>query len=76
MVEIRPFAATILNPELENRTELVCPVYDTIDARQYERYAASENNVIHFTTRKDGIAEDEFVASATRSRRVFSVNDS
>jgi len=71
MVEIRPFAATILNPELENRTELVCPVYDTIDARQYERYAASENNVIHFTTRKDGIAEDEFVASATRSLSRF-----
>ncbi|HDS45917.1 MAG TPA: DUF1015 family protein [Methanomicrobia archaeon] len=71
MVEIIPFTATILNPELENRTELVCPVYDTIDAQQYERYAARENNVIHFTTRRDGLAEDEFIASATRSLARF-----
>ncbi|MBN1455107.1 MAG: DUF1015 family protein [Methanomicrobia archaeon] len=71
MVELRPFAATILNPDLENRTGLVCPVYDTIDAQQYERYAVRENNVIHFTTRKDGVAEDEFVAYATRSLARF-----
>ena len=71
MVELRPFAATILNPELENRTELVCPVYDTIDTQEYERYAATENNVIHVTTRKEGVAEDEFVASATRELARF-----
>ena len=71
MVELRPFRATILNPQLKNMTELVCPVYDTIDAQQYERYAATENNVISFTTRKDGVAEDEFVAYATRNLARF-----
>lgn len=50
MVEIKPFKATILNPKLENRTELVCPVYDTIDARLYEQYSAREkqcNSLYH-----------------------------
>ncbi|MBN1763210.1 MAG: DUF1015 family protein [Methanomicrobia archaeon] len=72
MVEIRPFKATILNPELETRAELVCPVYDTIDAQQYERYAADRNNVIHFSTRKEGVAEDDFVDYAKLSlERLF-----
>ena len=35
MVEIKPFKATILNPKLENRVEMICPVYDTIDATPY-----------------------------------------
>ena len=61
MVTIKPFKATILNPNLESRAELVCPVYDTIDAYQYEHYAATKDNVIHFTTRKEGVAENEFV---------------
>ncbi len=71
MVDLKPFMATILNPELEDRTELVCPVYDTIDAQQYERYAGREDNVIHFTTRKEGVAEDEFVAYARWSLARF-----
>ena len=37
MVEIKPFKATILNPKLENRVEMICPVYDTIDATPYNR---------------------------------------
>ena len=64
MVEIKPFKATILNPHVGNRAELVCPVYDSIDASQYEQYAARKNNVIHFTTIKEGVAEAEFVDSA------------
>jgi uncharacterized protein (DUF1015 family) len=71
MVELRPFKATILNPELENRAELVCPVYDTVDAQQYERYAAEKNNAIHFSTKKEGIAEDEFVDYAKLSLERF-----
>jgi uncharacterized protein (DUF1015 family) len=71
MVEIRVLKATILNPELENRAELVCPVYDTIDAQQYERYAAKKNNVIHFSTEKEGVAEDEFVDYAKLSLERF-----
>ena len=65
MVDIRPFKATILNPELEKRAELVCPVYDTIDAHQYERYAAEEHNVIHITTRKEGTPEQDFIKYAS-----------
>ncbi|MHC1610173.1 MAG: DUF1015 family protein [Candidatus Methanospirareceae archaeon] len=71
MVKLKPFKATILNPNLENRAELVCPVYDTIDAEQYERYAARKNNVIHFTTRREGVAEDEFVDYAKSSLERF-----
>ncbi len=66
MVTIKPFKATILNPDLDNRAALVCPVYDTIDAEKYERYAATKNNVIHVTTRKEGVTEDEFVNYAKR----------
>ena len=61
MILIKPFKATILNPKLENRAELVCPVYDTIDASLYEKYASRKNNVIHFTTRKEGVEGKEFV---------------
>jgi uncharacterized protein (DUF1015 family) len=71
MVEIKPFKATILNPQVGNRAELVSPVYDSIDASQYEQYAARKNNVIHFTTRKEGVAEAEFVDSAQGSLERF-----
>jgi len=71
MVEIRAFKATILNPELETRAELVCPVYDTIDAQQYEQYAADRNNAIHFSTRKEGVAEGDFVDYAKLSLERF-----
>ncbi|MBC8521950.1 MAG: DUF1015 family protein, partial [Methanomicrobia archaeon] len=71
MVEIKPFKATILNPELENVSDMVCPVYDTIDASMYEKYSARKNNVIHFTTRKEGFAENEFVDYAKRHLNRF-----
>jgi len=71
MVKINPFKATILNSNLESRAELVCPVYDTIDAYQYEQYAAMKDNVIHFTTRKEGVAENEFVDYAKSSLEHF-----
>jgi len=66
MVEIKTFKATILNPKLEKRDELVCPVYDTIDAHLYEEYSGRENNVIHFTTRKEGEGVEEFVGYAKK----------
>ena len=66
MVELKPFKATILNPEIVNRAELVCPVYDSIDASQYEHYAAWKDNVIHVTTRREGVAESEFVDYAKK----------
>jgi uncharacterized protein (DUF1015 family) len=71
MVEIRPFKATIVNPRVENVSELICPVYDTIDASQYENYSGRENNVIHVTARKEGVAENEFVAYAKRALNRF-----
>ena len=71
MVELKPFKATILNPKLENRDELICPVYDTIDTSQYEKYSARENNVIHFTTRKESVAEKEFVDYAKQNLNRF-----
>ena len=71
MVELRPFKATILNPELEKRADLVCPVYDTIDAHLYERYAAEEHNVIHITTRKEGVPEQEFIEYASTNLKHF-----
>jgi len=64
MVEIKPFRATILNPELANRDELICPVYDTIDDAQYRRYSLRRDNVIHFTTRRRDMSEHEFVRYA------------
>lgn len=71
MVLIKPFKATILNPKLENRTELICPVYDTIDAHLYEKYSARKNNVIRFTTRKEGVKEKEFVDYAKQNLSRF-----
>ena len=71
MVLIKPFKAAILNPKLENRTELICPVYDTIDAHLYEKYSARKNNVIHFTTRKEGVEEKEFVDYAKQNLSRF-----
>jgi uncharacterized protein (DUF1015 family) len=71
MVEIKPFKAVILNPELENRAEMVCPVYDTIDTSQYEKYSAKRNNVISFTTRKEGVSENEFVDFAKQDLNRF-----
>ncbi len=63
MVEIRPFKATILNPEMEIN-KLVCPVYDTIDASLYQKYAVEQNNIIHMTSRRKDMDRDEFIDHA------------
>ncbi|VVB90781.1 Uncharacterised protein [uncultured archaeon] len=66
MVEIRPFRAVILNPELDIE-KLVCPVYDTIDADQYRRFAKEENNIIHATSRRKDMDRDEFIGHAKKN---------
>ncbi|GFO97680.1 hypothetical protein ig2599ANME_1886 [groundwater metagenome] len=66
MVDIRPFRATILNPEMEIE-KLVCPVYDTIDAAQYQRFAREKNNIIHATSRRKDMDRDEFIEHAKKS---------
>jgi uncharacterized protein (DUF1015 family) len=71
MVLLKPFKATILNPEIANRAELVCPVYDSIDTSQYEQYAARKNNVVHITTRNEGVPEPEFLDYAKRNLERF-----
>ncbi|VVB86633.1 Uncharacterised protein [uncultured archaeon] len=63
MVDIRPFKATILNPELEI-DKLVCPVYDTIDAAHYQGFASEKNNIIHVTTRRKDMERAEFTGYA------------
>ncbi|MDD5474600.1 MAG: DUF1015 family protein [Candidatus Methanoperedens sp.] len=63
MVDIRPFKAAILNPELQI-DKLVCPVYDTIDAAGYRKYAGEKNNIIHVTTRRKDMDRDEFIGLA------------
>ncbi|HEY9206045.1 MAG TPA: DUF1015 domain-containing protein [Candidatus Methanoperedens sp.] len=63
MVEIRPFKATVLNPELAI-DRLVCPVYDTIDAANYQKFAKEKNNIIHVTTRRKDMDRDEFIEYA------------
>ncbi len=70
MVEIRPFKATILNTEMRVG-ELICPVYDTIDAANYERFAREKNNIIHVTTRKKDMDGDAFIAHASREMERF-----
>lgn len=60
MVEIRPFKATILNPELKI-DKMICPVYDTIDAENYQKFAHEKNNIIHVTTRRKDMDEDKFI---------------
>ncbi len=66
MVEIRPFKATILNPEMAIN-KLVCPVYDTIDASLYRKYAVEQNNIIHVTSRRKDMDRDEFVEYARKN---------
>lgn len=65
MVDIQPFKASVINPEMEV-DKLVCPVYDTIDAANYEKYAAEKNNIIHVTTRRKDMGVDEFIAHAKK----------
>ncbi|MCZ7392980.1 MAG: DUF1015 family protein [Candidatus Methanoperedens sp.] len=65
MVDIRPFKATILNPEMQIE-KLVCPVYDTIDGADYQKYAREKNNIIHVTTRRKDMKRDEFIVHARR----------
>lgn len=67
MVFLKPFKATVLNPKREDRAELICPVYDTIDASRYDKYSAEKNNVIQCTTRRAGVKEQDFVAHAKKS---------
>lgn len=66
MVDIRPFKATILNPALETG-KLVCPVYDTIDAASYQKYAGEKYNVIHVTARRKDMDRDEFIEVAKKN---------
>ena len=60
MVDIRPFKATILNPQLKI-DNLVCPVYDTIDEKTHEEYAQKSNNIIHVTTRRSDMDRDVYI---------------
>jgi uncharacterized protein (DUF1015 family) len=66
MVDIRPFRATILNPELAIE-KLVCPVYDTIDAVAYQRFAREKNNIIHVTSRRKDMDRNEFIEHAKKN---------
>ncbi len=66
MVEIRPFKATILNPEMAIK-ELVCPVYDTIDGSEYQKYALEPKNMIHATSRRKDMDRDEFIEHAKKN---------
>ncbi len=65
MVDILPFKATILNPEMQVE-KLVCPVYDTIDGADYQKYAREKNNIIHVTTRRKDVKRDEFIVQAKK----------
>jgi uncharacterized protein (DUF1015 family) len=65
MVEIRPFKATIINPEMDIE-KLICPVYDTIDAANYQKFAKEKNNIIHVTTRKKDMDRDKFIELASK----------
>jgi len=66
MVDIRPFKAAIFNPELAV-DQLVCPVYDTIDVADYQRFAKEKNNIIHVTVRRNDMDRDEFVNYAKKN---------
>ena len=66
MVEIRPFKATIINPEMAIN-ELVCPVYDTIDASEYQKYALEPKNIINATSRRKDMDRDEFIENAKKN---------
>jgi uncharacterized protein (DUF1015 family) len=70
MVEIRPFKATIINPEMRV-DKLVCPVYDTIDDVNYQKYAQEKNNIIHVTTRRKDMDRDEFIGYAKKELERF-----
>lgn len=63
MVDIRPFKATIINPELPV-DNLVCPVYDTMDETTHRKYARKNNNIIHVTTRRNDMSREEYVKYA------------
>src|SRR5574341_1393312 len=66
MVEILPFKATLLNPDMAI-DKLVCPVYDTIDTANYQRFAREENNIIHVTARRKDMDRDEFIEHAKKN---------
>ena len=67
MVKLKPFKATLIDPQIENIKDLICPVYDTINGSLYDIYAKEKNNVIHFTTRKKDIDKEDFVTYAKNS---------
>lgn len=71
MVIIKPFKSMILNPELIQKNELLCPVYDTIDETEYARYGSEKNNVIHITSRREDIKSNEFIDSAKKHLERF-----
>jgi uncharacterized protein (DUF1015 family) len=70
MVEIRPFKATIINPEMDIG-KLICPVYDTIDVANYQKFAKEKNNIIHATTRRKDMDRDKFINIASKELERF-----
>ncbi|MCX9083478.1 MAG: DUF1015 domain-containing protein [Candidatus Methanoperedens sp.] len=70
MVDIRPFKATIINPEMDIE-KLICPVYDTIDAANYQKFAGEKNNIIHVTTRRKDMDRDKFIDVASEELERF-----
>ena len=70
MVEIRPFKATIINPQMQV-DKLICPVYDTIDAANYQKFANEKNNIIHVTTRRKDMDRDKFIECCHKRTRTF-----
>src|SRR5659263_103526 len=70
MVEIQPFKATIINPEMDIE-KLICPVYDTIDAANYQKFAKEKNNLIHVTARRKDMDRDKFIDVAAQELKRF-----
>jgi len=71
MVEISPFRATTLNPLINEKENLVAPVYDTIDDEMYTRYASNKRNVIHAVRRRRDMSLDEFVEVADHTLKML-----
>ena len=67
MVELEPVRAWHPNPGAANPSELVCPVYDTLSAEDFARYAFRPHNAARFVPRPANVPLAEFLGRAQKA---------
>ncbi len=64
MVQLNPVRAWHADPSTVDPSQLICPVYDTLNSADFQRFGGIPFNAVEFVPRPKELALDRFIQSA------------